>query len=194
MDLFARYQDEQHPAYQTVQAENHVRYSSFLISMIESAVRSDQLKISEDLIKAINFHAIVALYPDAGQYRSEPVYVGSHYPPPSHEVAPLMREMVETINQHWDDWPSVELAAYALWRINYIHPFINGNGRAARAACYFIICVKIGAALPGTPILPELLRQGPTRTEYVLALQMADDGNLRPLTDLVERLITQQLQ
>ena len=194
MDLFARCQDEQNLVYQTMEAENRIRYSSFLVSVIQSAVASDQEWLSEDLIRAINFHAIVALYPNAGEYRSEQVYVGNHVPTPTDEIPALMTEMVATVNQNWDVLPFVELAAYALWRINYIHPFVNGNGRAARAACYFIICVKAGAVLPGAPILPELLRQEPTRTKYILALQQADGGDLVPLTTLVRQLITQQLR
>jgi hypothetical protein len=63
------------------------------------------------------------------------------------------------------------LAWMALWRLNYI-PFINGNGRTARAASYFVLCCKAGGWLPGNPILPELLRQN--RPAYVAALQKAD--------------------
>lgn len=90
------------------------------------------------------------------------------------------------------------LAAYCLWRLNHIHPFINGNGRTARGLCYFVICVKAGSWLEGEPILPELLRRH--HDEYVRCLQAADmafrEGEERYLDavrDLIMRLMSRQL-
>ncbi len=85
-----------------------------------------------------------------------------------------MDDFVNQVNRNWDRLDAVVLAAYVLWRLNHIHPFINGNGRTARAACYFVICVKSGGLLAGSPILPELLKHN--RTEYVDALRAADDS------------------
>ena len=81
-----------------------------------------------------------------------------------------------------------------LWRITHIHPFVNGNGRTARAVCYFILCVKAGIWLPGNTILPEQLRREPIRTEYVAALREADSGQGQSLVMLIHRLLTEQLQ
>ena len=199
MDLFARYGTEGHEVYRHVEAANHYRHSGFLISMIESAVMSGQPYLTEALIKAINYHAIVALYAEAGQYRTVPVIAGDFSPPPWSSVPSLMEEMVQTLQDSWDNWTFVALGAYALWRINHIHPFVNGNGRTARAACYFVICVKMGGLLPGKVTLPNLLGSEPIRsTEYVDALKYADDesraDHLEPLTNLVTQLLTEQLQ
>ena len=83
-------------------------------------------------------------------------------------------------------------------RLNNIHPFINGNGRTARAACYFVLCLKSGGWLSGDPILPELIRQN--RDEYVEALQeghvsfaATGDADLRRLHALLTRLLDEQL-
>ena len=194
MDLYALYRTEENPVYRMVETANFVRYSGFLETMIVSAVMSDQRKLTEPLIKAINFHAIVGLHPDAGQYRSVPVYVGDYTPPPFDQVPSLMEEMVNTVNEYWDEWPATHLASYGLWEINKIHPFVNGNGRTARAACYFIMCVKSGGLLPGRPSLPEVLREEPIRSEYVAALKVADGGDLGVLIGLVERLMIEQLE
>jgi len=89
------------------------------------------------------------------------------------------------------------LAAYVLWRLNYIHPFINGNGRTARAACYYLLCVKSGGWIPGDPILPTLIRQN--RDEYVAALQHSDQCfaagavNVGLLHGLLTRLLAEQM-
>ena len=194
MDLIGRYGNEYHPVYQRLQAQNYTRYVSFLDSMVESAIASDQQLLSEELIKAINFHAIAGLHPEAGQYRSEPVWAGSLTPPPHGEVPNLMANAVEVINQNWNTQPSIILASAALWRINYVHPFINGNGRTARASCYFIICVKAGGLVPGADVLLNQLGQQPVRDDYVEALRLADNGDFSALHILIARLITQQLQ
>lgn len=103
------------------------------------------------------------------------------------------------MNRGWETTDAVALATYVLWRINHVHPFINGNGRTARAASYFVLCVKAGGWLPGVPILPEKLRQGPNRDEYVSALKVADTSaaagtlELTPLHTLVSRLLDEQM-
>jgi Fic family protein len=75
-----------------------------------------------------------------------------------------------------ENWTIVEhptwLAGYALWRLNWIHPFVEGNGRTARAACYYLICVKHGQLLPGRKIVPERIREN--RAPYYAALEDAD--------------------
>lgn len=76
-----------------------------------------------------------------------------------------MNAFVNEINRHLEATDALTLAAYCLWRLNHIHPFINGNGRTARALCYYVLCVKFGGPLPGAPILPELIRRD--REQYV---------------------------
>jgi Fic family protein len=90
------------------------------------------------------------------------------------------------------------MAAYVLWRLNWIHPFINGNGRTARVTCYYVLCLRSGGWLPGAPILPDLIAQN--RDEYVRALKVVDTSfsaglplQLGDLHALLERLINQQL-
>ena len=79
-----------------------------------------------------------------------------------------------------------------LWGINHIHPFINGNGRTARAACYFVLCVKAGKLLRGTQILPELLREPDVRPRYVEALKEADNADIGPLVELITNQLVRQ--
>ena len=83
-----------------------------------------------------------------------------------------MDRFVSTVQENWYIWSSTELAAYGLWRLNWIHPFIEGNGRTARAACYLLLSVRSGALLPGRKIVPERIRD--TRPQYEAALVAAD--------------------
>ena len=159
--------------------------------MVEAARDIGRPMLSHFIIKAINFHAIAGLHDTAGTYRPCPVEVGTHNPPPHYRVQAMMDDCVNHINWSWQSDDAVTLAARALWQINYIHPFIDGNGRTARAVCYFILCLKAGGPLPGTTIVPELLRQH--REEYVEALRVADGGDLNPLTELIRNLLIMQI-
>lgn len=84
-----------------------------------------------------------------------------------------MDRFFSLIHENWTiiDHPTT-LAAYALWRLNWIHPFVEGNGRTARAACYYLICVKACRLLPGKKTVPERIREN--RAPYYAALQAAD--------------------
>jgi Fic family protein len=85
-----------------------------------------------------------------------------------------------------------------LWRLNWIHPFIEGNGRTARAVCYYLLCAKYGGLLPGDKIVPERIREN--RQPYYDALKSADrswaEGNIdlseleRYLAELVDKQVS----
>jgi hypothetical protein len=120
--------------------------------------------------------------------------------PAHYRVPALMDDFINVVNRNWEQQDPVVLATYVLWRLNNIHPFINGNGRTARAASYFVLCLKSGGWLPGQTILPELIRR--ERDEYCNHLQHAHDTfaasptgtpDLGPLHQLVTRLFDEQL-
>jgi Fic family protein len=204
-------ESESTPPYQEVAKANYIRHYDFLLTMIWAALATDRPLLSHSLIKAINFHAIVGLHHDAGQFRDVDVTIRAkrhpvillpnqaedlgepHKPPPPDLVIPMVDDLVNLVNWQLLTGDAVELAAQVSWRINYIHPFVNGNGRTARALCYFILCVKAGHTLPGAPILPERIRQPANRQLYYQALQAADRGQTQPIIDLVGRLIQEQI-
>lgn len=197
MILFELTGTEDHAAYQALEIENADRHYSFLQSMVMASLAVERPFLSETIIKAINFHAIVCLHTNAGEYRPCPVEVGGYEPPQHYRVPALMDDFVNLVNRNWQETDAVSLATFVLWKLNHIHPFINGNGRTARAACYYVLCVKQGGLLPGNTILPQLLQQN--RPEYVSALQAADasfsSGNLdlAALHGLVSKLLAEQL-
>ncbi len=192
--------NEDHPAYRALEVANGGRHYNFLQSVVETAVAVGKPFLSQTVIKAINYHAIACLHSYAGEYRPCAVTVGDYDPPDHYRVNALMDDFVNEVNRYWGDWDEVSLAAYVLWRLNWIHPFINGNGRTARAACYFVLCVRLGGWLPGTIILPELLRRPENRERYVQALRHADAGAwngdmhdfLSPTTQLLIELLREQ--
>lgn len=109
-----------------------------------------------------------------------------------------MDRFISTIQENWYVWTATELAAYGLWRLNWIHPFVEGNGRTARAVCYFLLCVRSGVLLPGRKIVPERIREN--RAGYEAALVAADrawdDGNLdfSDMEDYLAVLLQAQLE
>ena len=190
---------EDHEAYQRLELANLGRQYDFLQSIIVAAVDTDHLMVSTTVINALNHHAISCLHIHAGQYRQCQVAVGDHEPPPHYRVPDLMNHFVNEVNRMWNGTDPITLASYCLWRLNYIHPFINGNGRTARALCYYVLCVGHGGVLPGSPILPALIREN--RDDYVRILRTVDDAYTRrdeawllPLSEFVARLLEEQLR
>lgn len=190
--------NENHPVYQTLVIENGNRQYDFLMSVVGAALSVGRPFLSSQVIKALNFHAIACLHSSAGEYRPWFVKVGNHEPPPHYRVESLMDDFINVVNRNFETADPVGLASYVLWRLNWIHPFINGNGRTARAACYFVLCVKFGQWLPGMTILPELIKR--ERARYEQGLQHADatlaaNGavDLSQLHALLSELVNEQL-
>lgn len=105
-----------------------------------------------------------------------------HDPPGAHLVPGLVEEMCDYVNDRWERASAVHLASYVLWRLNWIHPFADGNGRTSRALSFVVLSVKTGAVLPGTQTLPELIVEH--RQPYQDALDAADDALEDGLVDV----------
>lgn len=198
MIIFELTNSEAHPVYRALEVENGNRQYDFLRSIVAASLEMGRPFLSQHVIKALNFQAITCLHISAGEYRPCDVRVGEHLPPPHYRVSALMDDLVNFVNRNWVETDAVVLATYVLWRLNNIHPFINGNGRTARAACYFVLCLKIGGWPNGTVLLPELIRRN--REDYCIALQAAHDAfartgqpDLGHLHAIVTRLLAEQL-
>jgi fido (protein-threonine AMPylation protein) len=195
--LFDLTDSEYHPAYQALAISNGARQYDFLRSIVIAALETNKTFLTQGIISALNYHAIACLHTNAGEDRPCQVTVGNYTPPPHFRVSALMDDFIADVNRSWEGADPVALAAYVLWRLNYIHPFINGNGRTARVTSYYVLCLKSGGLLKGAPILPELITQN--RDDYVLALQTVDTSlaagslDLGPLHKLISHLLEIQL-
>jgi Fic-DOC domain mobile mystery protein B len=67
----------------------------------------------------------------------------------------------------------------------FIHPFLNGNGRWSRLLAN--IWLKQNGA-PEVQWPSDVGERSPVRREYLEAIHKADDGDLKPLTELHHRL------
>ena len=195
---------EQRSEYQNLEKSNLVRQLKFLQSIVTTAVSLERKLLSQTIIKALNFHAIACLHVNAGEYRPCQVDVGTdenlYIPPEHYRVEALMEDFVNSVNVNWDRADPILLSSFVLWRLNYIHPFINGNGRTARACCYFVLCMKADGLLPGKEYLPRLLKR--ENAQCIDALKYADrkyaeqkpfEEILEPLVELIQTQLSIQL-
>lgn len=198
MILYDLTNSESHPAYVNLQVSNINRQYGFLRSIVQASIETSKDYLSNHIIKALNFHAITCLHTNAGEFRPCGVTVGDYQPPDHFRVDAMMDDFVNYVNRIWEKVDPVILSSYVLWRLNHIHPFINGNGRTARATSYFVLCAKSGGLLPGTTLLPELLTRD--RVDYVAALKEVDQSynkgalDITPLSNLMAKLIEEQLK
>jgi Fic family protein len=168
--------EKDNPAlYTKVQEQNLLRQYDLLSNCIEIGLEKGIESFDKYTLWALNYAAVANIAQFGGRFREDPIYVGNHRPPHFKEVPHLMDQFFSMVHENWTvvDHPTY-LAAYALWRLNWIHPFVEGNGRTARAACYYLICLKQGSLLPGKKIVPERIRDN--RDEYVASLIAADDA------------------
>jgi Fic family protein len=185
-ELFARLQEK-----------NLARQYDLLTAFIEVGLRQGPTALDKYALWALNHVAVAGISQFGGRFREQPIYVGNHIPPHFKEVPDLMDQFISFIHENWFHLSSTELAAYGLWRLNWVHPFIEGNGRTARATCYYLLCVREGRLLPGRKIVPERIRE--TRGPYVEALQAADRAwdqghfDVSKMENYLATLLTEQL-
>ncbi len=156
-----------------IQEQNLLRQYDLLSNCVEIGLEKGIEAFDKYTLWALNYAAVANIAQFGGRFREEPIYVGSHVPPHFEKVPDLMDRFFSIIHENWTiiDHPTW-FAGYALWRLNWIHPFVEGNGRTARAACYYLICLKQRKLLPGKKIVPERIREN--RQPCYTALQAAD--------------------
>lgn len=184
--------------YAKIQEQNLLRQYDLLLNCIEIGLEKNIEAFDKYTLWALNASAVANISQFGGRYREEPIYVGNHIPPHFKDVPNQMDRFFSLIHENWTtiDHPTY-LPAYALWRLNWIHPFVEGNGRTARAACYYLICVRQGRLLGGKKIVPERIREN--RQPYYDALKEADrqwnEGhfNVNELANYLGELLKGQL-
>ena len=97
--------------------------------------------ITEGLIREIHKRLVDGVRGGSaapGEYRKIQNYVGNsatgeviYTPPPAHDVAPMMNELVAWINEPGSIHP-VLMSGIAQYQLVHIHPFLDGNGRTSR--------------------------------------------------------------
>jgi Fic family protein len=117
--------------------------------------------------------------PGAGAFRNEEVRIAGSVHRPPRNWKEIMSAMEE-----WQAWsvnnpstPSILRAAVLHAWLVHGHPFLDGNGRTARAIGNLEL---IRAGYP-----PIIIRARKDRSRYIEALQRSDDGDLSLFLDLI---------
>lgn len=126
----------------------------------------------------------------AGRLRDTQVFVGSYRPPSALELPALMRELVDWLNSaEAQTLHPIELAALAHWKLVFVHPFYDGNGRTARLLANWLL-MRSG--------FPPIIVQVQERYKYYRMIELANDGDVRPfirfVASLAERAIDEFLE
>ncbi|XP_041975054.1 protein adenylyltransferase Fic [Aricia agestis] len=114
---------------------------------------------------------------EGGQFRRTQVYVGGHIPPGPSEIQRLMTQFLEWLNsEDAMDLHPVRYAALAHYKLVYIHPFIDGNGRTSRLLMNLLL---MQAGYPPVIIAKQ------HRHLYYQHLQTANEGDVRPFVRFI---------
>jgi fido (protein-threonine AMPylation protein) len=110
-----------------IQERNLIRQYDLLANCIEIGIKKGPEALDKYTLWALNHIAVANVAQFGGRFREEPIYVGSHIPPHFRDVPELMDRFLSFIHENWYAARETQLAAYALWRLNWIHPFVEGN-------------------------------------------------------------------
>ena len=180
-----------------LEAENGFRQLNQGIEIIRYYLEPGRpFALRPGLILELQKIAVDGIGPEPGQWRKTVVGItkSAHSPPQPHLVPALVTEMCDYVNDNLHVQTAFYLAAYVMWRHNWIHPFVDGNGRTSRVLSYIVLSIMIGYVLPGSPTIPEQIQNG--RNGYFRALVAADaawqDGERIDVSEM-EALLTNML-
>lgn len=129
------------------------------------------LTVSGDLVNIKLLKGIYKAHPNNPKRPNGEVF---EYCPPEF----VQDEMINLVAWYRDSENKVSPEVCAAWlhhRFTQIHPFQDGNGRVARALASLVF-LKAG-------LFPLVIRDL-DRNNYIVALEQADAGDLKPLVDL----------
>jgi Fic family protein len=178
------------------------RNGLLLFEAIEKMVDDSKsgFALTPDTLRELHRIVIQDLYVCAGNFRTQPVYLArdgvvdytKFQPPPPEQVPGLVAEMCKYVNENFGRSP-VHLAAYLMWKHNWIHPFLGGNGRTSRGVSYLVLNVRLGFNLPGVNTIAQQIETD--RGPYYAALTESDEASKNGAMDIsaMEKLMEQGL-
>lgn len=181
------------------EALNGLRQYDAGIAEVQTALDRDAFRLRLSLILSLHREALSGISSYAGNFRPGGVEIGGskHHPPGAHLVPQLVEEMCDYVNENWQKSTPIHLAAYVMWRLNWIHPFADGNGRTSRIISYVVLSIRAKSVLPGTPTIPEQIVDN--RKPYFAALDAADAAwaegrlGLSEMEEFLSSLLANQL-
>ncbi|WP_435203506.1 Fic family protein [Qipengyuania sp. 902] len=182
------------------ESENALAQFDQVLDMIDEVARDGRpFRLRTSMILGLHRTALDGLSEYAGNFRPADVSIGQskHEPPEAHLVPGLIEEMCDYVQDNFANAKAIHLCAYVMWRLNWIHPFTDGNGRTSRALAYYVLCAKTGYRLPGHVTMPEQIAAD--KAPYYDALEKADERweqgglDLAALEELLDGCLADQL-
>ena len=184
----------------SAEARNVLRQIDEVATIVEHYVQSKRtFKLRTSTVLHLHRFALEGISSYAGLFRPAGIKIGGskHQPVGAYLVPELIEEMCDYVNDRWLTSSPIHLAAYVLWRLNWIHPFTDGNGRTARACSYLVFCLRLGFPLYGPNSVPAQIAEN--KQPYYEALEAADRAleegkiDVSQLEQLLEKLLARQL-
>jgi len=154
------------------------------IDFIESIVK-EKKKITKEIICKINSLVLDNIEEEKGIYRLRKVHIGgASFVPPKPDLIPkLMDEFIKWLNEN-KKMNIADFVALAHEKFVFIHPFIDGNGRAARLLVNLLLMQK------GFQPIVILKTE---RKKYIRTLEQAHKENYAPFVNFIARNMERSL-
>jgi Fic family protein len=168
-----------------LEVENGLRQYDLAIEIIKHFQEPDRpFALRPSLIQQLQGVAVKGIEPYPGEWRTGAAKItkSNHTPPGAHLVGFLVQEMCDYVNDNWHEKTAFHLSAYIMWRLNWIHPFADGNGRTSRTVAYIVLNASLNTLLPGSPTIVQQIQDD--RTTYFRALEEADALELQGTIDV----------
>lgn len=177
------------------EARNALDQFDWAMTEVARWVKSGQPVVKVSMLLTLHRTAMQGIDQYAGNFRPAGVAIkgSSHIPVSGEDVARYVEEMLDYVNENWASATALHLSAFVMWRLNWIHPFADGNGQTSRMLSYMILCGRLGQILPGTRTIPEQIASN--KKPYYEALEAADRAYKKGRVDVtaMERLLENYL-
>jgi Fic family protein len=183
-----------------LEVENGLRQYDLAMDVIRTFLEPDRpFALQPSLIQQLQAIAVEGIEAYPGEWRKVSVAISksSHQPPAPHLVSFLVQEMCDYVNNNWHEKTAFHLSAYVMWKLNWIHPFEDGNGRTSRTVAYIVLSAKLNTLLPGVPTIPQQIQND--RTPYFRALEAADaaaaggNADVSEMEAVIKGMLAEQL-
>jgi len=134
--------------------------------------------ISVSFIRSLHFHMFNETWTWAGKFRSIDLNLGIHWPKINEETKKLCDDVLYHLEHNV--YSLQEIAVRFHYKLVWIHPFHNGNGRHARYMADLLV-ERNGLTPFSWGNFQNLQKNTPIRKRYIDAIKEADQDNFEDL-------------
>ncbi|WP_202944585.1 Fic family protein [Pseudooceanicola batsensis] len=112
------------------EAANALEQFDWAIEETERWLAEGKPTLRVSMLLTLHRKALDGIDRHAGNFRPAAVTIrgSKHNPVSGDDVARYVEEMLDYVIENWDEQTAIHLSSYIMWRLNWIHPFADGNG------------------------------------------------------------------